>query len=339
MNKPRIAITMGDPAGIGPEVILKALSRRALRQRCEPILFGDLAWLRHTQKRALKRHAAGRLALASTSMGKSAIRVVDFGNAAHGAIHFGKESAAAGRASGEYISSAVDAVRHHFADALVTAPINKVSFRLGGWGEQFIGHTEMLAKLTGARDVGLMLIHGPLRAIHVTSHVALKDVAGLITVKRVSAAIRLAHAGVRALGISRPRIAVCGLNPHAGDGGLMGQEEERTIAPAIAACRKDGLRVHGPLAADTVWPLLLGGKFDVGVAMYHDQGQIPVKMHGFRVGKNATKSGGVNVTVGLPIIRTSPAHGTAFDLAGKGVASEESFVEAIELAIDMVRRA
>jgi 4-hydroxythreonine-4-phosphate dehydrogenase len=218
----------------------------------------------------------------------------------------------------------------------VTAPINKVSFRLGGWGKRFIGHTEMLAELTGSKEVGLMLVHGSLRAIHVTSHVPLKAVPALITRRRVTGSIRLADLGVRMMGIRGPRIAVCGLNPHAGDGGLMGHEEERAIAPAVAACRREGLRVDGPLPADTVWPFILAGRYDVAVAMYHDQGQIPIKMHGFRVGKNVTQSGGVNVTIGLPIIRTSPAHGTAFDIAGKGLASEESFVEALTLAARMV---
>lgn len=328
---------MGDPAGVGPEVILKALARPSVRRLCEAVIFGDRRWLARVQRTALKRHPASRLVLSGPETRRNAVRVIDFGNVPAAGIRFGIASEAGGRASGQYIATAVDAVRHRFADALVTAPIHKVSFRMGGWGKHYIGHTEMLAALTRSKEVGLMLVHGPLRAIHVTSHVPLKAVPALITVRRVASTIHLAEAGARMMGLSRPRIAVCGLNPHAGDGGLMGREEGQVITPAIASCRKEGLRVDGPFPADTVWPFLLAGRFDVAVAMYHDQGQIPVKMAAFHVGEKATHSGGVNVTVGLPMIRTAPAHGTAFDIAGRGLASEESLVEALELAARMAR--
>jgi 4-hydroxythreonine-4-phosphate dehydrogenase len=335
MRTPRLALTLGDPAGIGPEIILKALARPSVRRQAEFVVFGDLAWLRRTQVRALKRHPASRLRLSRTG-DRGTVRVIDFQNVP-ATLRVGRSSAAAGRASGAYIASAVDAVLHRFADGLVTAPIHKVSFRQGGWGKKFIGHTEMLAALTGAREVGLMLLHGPLRAVHVTSHVPLKDVPRLLTRSRIAATIRLANEGARALGIARPRIAVCGLNPHAGDGGLMGTEEGRVIAPAVAAARRAKLRVEGPMSPDLVWPFLAAGRFDVAVAMYHDQGQIPVKLSAFDARGGTTTSGGVNVTLGLTIVRTSPAHGTAFDIAGRGVASEASLVEAIEVAVRLVK--
>ncbi|MBV9080546.1 MAG: 4-hydroxythreonine-4-phosphate dehydrogenase PdxA [Elusimicrobia bacterium] len=302
---------MGDPAGIGPEIVLKALARPEVRRRCSAVVFGDRPWLERTARRlkipmTFQIHQVGALPTK---------------------IPIGRPSAAAGRASGEYIAAAVDAVRQGAADAVVTAPINKEAFYLGGWGKHFVGHTEMLAALAGGKSARLMLAHGRLRAVHVTSHIPLKKVAGSLTRAKILETIRVAHAGLKALGIARPRIAVCGLNPHAGDGGVLGNEEARLIAPAVRAARRAGLRADGPLSADVVWPMVKDGRYDAGVAMYHDQGQIAVKLQGI--------GGAVNLTLGLPMIRTSPAHGTAYDLAGRGTASEESMAEALLLAAHM----
>jgi 4-hydroxythreonine-4-phosphate dehydrogenase len=196
----------------------------------------------------------------------------------------------------------------------------------------------MLASLARAKNTALMLTDGLLRAVHVTSHVALRDVFKMLTKKKIMNTILLTHAGLVGLGIRRPRIAVCGLNPHAGDGGLFGNEEIRIIAPAVRACRAKGINVKGPLSADTVWPKVACGRYDAGVAMYHDQGQIAVKFQGFRISKKQTLSGGVNVTLGLPFVRTSPAHGTAYDIAGRGRASERSMIEATAAALAMAAR-
>ncbi len=297
--KPRIGITIGDPAGVGPEIVRKALHRPDVLQICVPVTFGDL------------------------------------GVPSNKSFRYGVATAANGKASGIYIEAAIQAALTKQIDAVVTAPINKQSFRMGGWGKKFTGHTEMFAKLTGARRVALMLVHGPLRAVHVTSHIPLKKVASALTVSRVLETILLTHQALRKMGIKNPRIAVCGLNPHAGDGGLLGKEERTVIAPAIRKAKQKKVRAEGPLSADTVWPLVRDGVYDAGVAMYHDQGQIPIKLSSFSsTGKN-TLVRGVNVTLGLPIVRTSVAHGTAYEIAGKGKASEESLVDAIKLAAKM----
>lgn len=316
---------MGDPAGVGPEILLKVLSHPILWRICRPIIFGSAARLAYVQKKVFKKSARFPLPV---------INLEGRGIEKH---PFGVSTAAAGRASGLYIQRAYDFVRRGIAAALVTLPINKKSFALGGWGRKYPGHTEMLAALTGTTDFALMLVAGPLRAIHVTSHIPLRAVAAKITRGRVIKTIQLAHQGLQSFGIGRPRVAVCGLNPHAGDGGRLGWEEEKIIFPAVRACAKKKIHVAGPFSADVVWPLVAGGKFDIGVAMYHDQGQIAVKLAGFRAGKgDLLQPGGVNVTIGLPIIRTSPAHGTAFEIAGQGVASEASLLEAVKTAVFLI---
>ncbi len=291
---------MGDPAGIGPEICRKVLRSSLLQKKCELVLVGDLDLARKIAK--------------------------------------GKPSAVAGRASGEYIQRAVEMTVKGVTQAIVTAPINKKSFLMGGWGKKYKGHTEMLAGLTQSSDVALMLVSGHLRAVHVTSHIALKEVAKNITTNRVQKTIQLAHRALQGLGIKKPRIGVSALNPHGGDDGIMGLEEQRTIRPAIEEEQKSGRDVTGPYSSDVLWPLVDSCKLDVGVAMYHDQGQIAVKLKGFGVDKKGRLApGGVNITLGLPLVRTSPAHGSAYDIAGKGVASEKSLLEAIDVAIDMVK--
>ncbi len=334
MRKPLIALTMGDPAGIGPEIILKAATRSDVRSRCFLVVFGDAAWLARNLLKLPPKHPAHRLTIAVINSPEDARRapdtilpVMDLANVPAAGVAFGKINAAAGRASGEYIDAAIRSALRGKVNAIVTAPVNKNSFSLGGWGKKFVGHTEMLAKLTGTKEARLMLVHGSLRAVHVTSHIPLSSVSSSVTRPRVLETIRITDAALRKMGISKPKIALCGLNPHAGDGGVLGTEEKRAIAPAVAAARSQGIRVDGPLSADTVWPLVLAKKYDVGIAMYHDQGQIAIKLQGM--------GGAVNVTLGLPIVRTSPAHGTAFDIAGRGVASEDSFVAATLMAAKM----
>ncbi len=240
----------------------------------------------------------------------------------------GRASAAGGRAALAAVTGATQLALDGFVDAIVTAPISKEAIRAAG--SPFPGHTEMLAALTKAKRHAMMLVGGPLRVSLATIHVPLAQVPSLITARGIRTVIELTWEAVRLFGLRRPRIAVCGLNPHAGEAGLMGDEERRVIAPAVRAMAKKGVPVSGPYPADTIFHRAARGEFAAVVAMYHDQGLGPLKTLAFDTG--------VNLTLGLPIIRTSVDHGTAFDIAGKGVASAESLLAAVELAATMARR-
>jgi 4-hydroxythreonine-4-phosphate dehydrogenase len=249
------------------------------------------------------------------------------------AFQFGVVSAPAGEAAFQSVRKAIDLAMNGFVDATVTGPINKES--LNKAGHAFSGHTEIFAHYTGTKDYSMMLAEGELRVVHVSTHVSLRRACELVTKERVLAVIKLAYAAMLDFGIEQPRVGVAGLNPHASDGGLFGTEERDEIAPAIEAARHLGIDAEGPVPPDTLYPKAAGGRYDIAVAMYHDQGHIPVKMAGFSwdKGKGGWKSvRGVNITLGLPIIRTSVDHGTAFDQAWKGTANEESMVEAIRYA-------
>jgi 4-hydroxythreonine-4-phosphate dehydrogenase len=288
--KPRIAITAGDPAGIGPEVAAKAAADPRVLAVCDPIVY---------HPRAASHVAPGVL------------------------------SADAGRAAYDVIVRAVDDAKRGEVDAIATAPVNKEAFRLAGL--EWNGHTDLLAHLTGARHVAMMFHSDALRVVLATVHIPLAEVPRALTQAVMERTIALTAQELPRFDKIAPRIAVCGLNPHAGEHGLFGQEEAAAIAPAIAACRARGVDVSGPFPADTVFVRAHRGDFDVVVACYHDQGLIPVKLLAF--GK------AVNVTLGLPIIRTSVDHGTAFDIAGKGVADAESMVSAVLLAARLARAA
>src|SRR5437762_1575734 len=286
--KPRIAITCGDPAGIGPEVASRAAADPRVLGVCEPVLFG-----------------------------------ADTG----ATFAPGVLSAEAGRAAYDAVVRAVDAAMKREVDAIATAPVNKEAFRLAGlpWS----GHTDLLAHLTGAGQVAMMFHSDVLRVVLATVHMALADVPRALTTRLFDATIDLTARELPRFGMARPRIAVAGLNPHAGEHGLFGCEEQTIIAPAIAACRARGIDVAGPFPADTVFVRARRGDFDVVVACYHDQGLIPVKLVAF--------GQAVNVTLGLPIVRTSVDHGTAFDIAGKGVADPGSMIAAVLLAARLAR--
>ncbi len=327
-ERPLLAITMGDPAGIGPEVVLKALHHVEVYQRCRPLVVGD--------RRILAR-AAGWLdipppvydAVQDPGSGRytpGVITLIDLANADPEEIPPGKVSAAAGRAAVEYVMRACDLAMTGEVDAMVTAPLNKEAMHLAGF--RYAGHTELLTERTGASRVTMLLVGPTLRVVHVSTHVSLQEAIRRVTRERVEEVIGLAHRSCLALGIEAPRIAVAGLNPHAGEGGLFGDEEAREIAPAIEAARSRGMNVSGPLPPDTVFLRAVKGEFDIVVAMYHDQGHIPMKLLAF--------DSGVNVSIGLPIIRTSVDHGTAFDIAGTGQAREDSLLAAIDVAVQMV---
>ncbi|MHB8172839.1 MAG: 4-hydroxythreonine-4-phosphate dehydrogenase PdxA [Nitrospirota bacterium] len=329
--RPVLAITMGDPAGIGPEIILKALNVKAVVDCCRPVIIGNLKVLEDargplplgTQRTLVKVTEPGMQA----SDGAAQVVDVDPGFIP---LAPGKPTAAAGHISVACIRKAVQLALDKKVDAVVTAPITKETLKMAGY--PYPGHTELLAELTGAKDYAMMLTGGAdggqdLRVVLATIHVALRDVPGLVKKERVIRAIRLAEKACRMMGVSGPRVAVCGLNPHAGEGGLFGDEEITEISPACIEARNAGINVFGPLPADTLFHRAYKGDFDAVVAMYHDQGLGPLKMFAF--------GNAVNVTLGLPIIRTSVDHGTAYDIAGKGIASPNSLVEAIRLAARM----
>lgn len=324
--RPLLAITIGDPAGIGPEVVLKALDHAGVYERCRPLVIGD--------RRILER-AGGWLGqdldieivtvTANGSYVPSRLTLLDLENAPSEQCPVGEETAAAGAAAVEYVFRACDLALQDEVDAIVTAPLNKAAMNLAGY--HYAGHTELLTERTGAQKVSMLLIGPNLRIVHVSTHVALSEAIARVTPKRVEEVIQIAHDACRALGIERPRIAVAGLNPHASEGGLFGDEEARRIVPAIDAARARGLDVSDPQPPDTVFLRATKGIYDIVVAQYHDQGHIPMKLLAF--------DSGVNVSYGLPIIRTSVDHGTAFDIAGKGIASESSMLAAIDVAIQM----
>lgn len=328
-NRPLLAITLGDPAGIGPEIIVKALHHAAIYDQCRPLVIGD----RRMLARAMTWVEGAALPLdvivdpAEGQYQPGVIALLDLQNADPAAIQPGQVSAAAGRAAVEYVLRACDMTMANVTAAVVTAPLNKEAMNLAGY--HYAGHTELLADRTGAERVSMLLTGPTLRVVHVSTHVALEEAIRRVTQKRVEEVIDLAQRSCQALGISHPRIAVAGLNPHASEGGLFGNQEAQEIQPAIARARARGLQVTDPQPPDTVFLRAVKGDYDIVVAMYHDQGHIPMKLLAF--------DSGVNVSMGLPIIRTSVDHGTAFDIAGTGKAREESLLEAIKVAVQMVQ--
>ena len=324
MDMKRIAITQGDPAGIGPEVIVKALSSREVRRCCRAIVIGNADTVEEAVRRSGLRL---RVRPVSTAAGlDSAPGII---NVLHVSSRRSsmkcRPSVSAGRAVVRYIEKAVDCAVQREVDAIVTGPISKESLKMAGYG--WPGHTELLAELTDAKDAAMMFVSKRLRLILCTIHIPLRKVPGKITEPLVLRTIRCAQKGMAMLGRGAPRIAVAGLNPHGGEAGIMGDEEGRIILPAVKKAQREGLDVSGPFPPDVVFHKAWNGEFDIIVCMYHDQGLIPFKMLAFDTG--------VNVTVGLPIIRTSPDHGTAFDIAWKNRASPSSMIEAIKLAAKM----
>jgi 4-phospho-D-threonate 3-dehydrogenase / 4-phospho-D-erythronate 3-dehydrogenase len=337
---PLLGITMGDPAGVGPEIIGRALAEPRVTRASRCVVIGDAS----TMRAALALIGSPRAVRALESVadcrgGAHEVECLDLKNVDLATLPRARVSAAAGRAAYEYVEAAVRLAQTKEIDGIVTAPINKEA--LAAAGVPHSGHTEILAKLSGTRDFAMLLMGKELRVIHVTTHVALRRVPDLVTRERVLRVIRLAGQTVRSLGIARPRIAVAGLNPHAGEEGLFGDEEQTSIIPAVEEARGDGLLVFGPLPADTLFSRARGGEFDIVVAMYHDQGHVPVKTLGFTYDERTqrwTGLSGVNITVGLPFLRVSVDHGTAFDRAWKAIANPESMIEAIEVAAAMLGR-
>jgi 4-hydroxythreonine-4-phosphate dehydrogenase len=322
MSLPTIAITMGDAAGIGPEIIMKALARAEVRAICRPLVIGD------ARRLALAGKIVGsQLGIVTRATPREAqyapatVECIDLALVPQD-LPFGATSALAGEA-------AFRCIEPGDAQAICTAPLSKEALHAAG--HRYPGHTELLAALTGTPEVSMMLVAPKLRVIHVTTHMGLLDAIERIDAPLVERVIARAHETLRRAGIAKPRIGVCGINPHAGENGLFGRGEEATkIEPAVSNARARGWNVAGPLPADTLFYLAARGDYDIVVAMYHDQGHGPIKVLGLEAG--------VNITVGLPVIRTSVDHGTAFDIAGKGIADERSLVEALRQAAALATR-
>ncbi|MDR0403730.1 MAG: 4-hydroxythreonine-4-phosphate dehydrogenase PdxA [Treponema sp.] len=338
----KLGITAGDPAGIGAEVAVKALERRELYDKCVPLLIGDRAVIEDALKIRGGSFRLRRVDTPEQARGEyGLVDLLDMKSPASdgspgGTVEYGKVSARYGEAAFRYIKKAAELALEGRIAALVTGPINKEALNLAG--HHYAGHTEILADLTKTRDYAMLLCCGPLRVVHVTTHVSLVKAVELVKAPRIFRVIQLAREGLRLLGCSAPRIAVAGLNPHASENGLFGGEEKLEIVPAVEQARSEGIDIEGPLPPDTVFVKAMGGQFDGVIAMYHDQGHIPLKLAGFTLdtsGDAKTRVSGVNCSLGLPIIRTSVDHGTAFDRAGKNCSSEQSMVEAIETALIM----
>lgn len=329
MSLPTVAITMGDPSGIGPEIIMKAMARDDVHALCRPLVIGDAERLRAAGRIVHCSLAVDAFAnVAEARFASNRVQCIDL-RLVPSDHPFGKVSAVSGEAAYRYVARAVEIVASGFAQAICTAPLSKEA--LYAAGHKYPGHTELLAALTGTPEVSMMLVAPKLRVIHVTTHMGLIDAIERIDAGLVERTIARAHATLARAGVSSPRIGVCGVNPHAGEGGLFGRGEEASkIEPAVAACQARGWDVKGPLPADTLFFLAARGDFDIVVAMYHDQGHGPVKVLGLEAG--------VNITVGLPVIRTSVDHGTAFDIAGKGIADERSLVEALKQAATLAAK-
>ncbi|MFQ6067143.1 MAG: 4-hydroxythreonine-4-phosphate dehydrogenase PdxA [bacterium] len=328
-GKPIVGITMGDAAGIGPEIIVRAFVSPEVRRLCRPLVVGDSATIQDAlnitridvKVEEIERVADARFA-------KGVIEVLDLHNIDHGAFLKGRVDPVFGKAAFEYIRRAVDLALSGKIQAIVTAPLNKESLNKAGY--HYSGHTEILAELCGVKEVCMMLIVGNLRVAHVSGHLPLTEACRAVKKERVLTVIRLGFEAVKKLGIPEPSVAVAGLNPHAGEMGLFGREEITEILPAVKEARSQGMNVAGPIPPDTVFYRAKDGEFDLVIAMYHDQGHIPLKLWDF--------SGGVSITLGLPLIRTSVDHGTAFDRAGRGTASPKSLIAAIRLATQLVNQ-
>ena len=333
---PQLAITMGDPAGIGPEIIVKAC--KALESRLRTGALRLLVIGANTSLQAAGRALGIEIAIPQVSEDETCWPALACLQACPEGelIQPGVLSASGGRFAYHAVKRGVQLAEAGRVHAIVTAPLNKEALNKAGY--HFSGHTDMLAELTGARGSVMMLAHGNMRVSHVTTHVALADVPSRLTPARLRYVIERTVEALVALDVPRRRIAIAGLNPHCGEGGLFGREDIEVTTPAVAAAVADGFDVVGPVPGDTIFVKLRAGQYDAVIAMYHDQGHIPVKLLGFQVDPatgvwNALS--GVNITLGLPIVRTSVDHGTAFDIAGKGIANELSLIEAIEYAIKL----
>jgi 4-hydroxythreonine-4-phosphate dehydrogenase len=322
MDAPLIAVTMGDPAGIGPEIVAKTFADPGFRDENRALVIGDPAILERAAKLLELSLRVNEISEPEeAAFEPDTVDVLAVGELPED-LPFGELDARAGDAAFRYVESATKLASAGRVGVIATAPLNKEAMHLAG--HKYPGHTEILAELTGTEDYAMMLVTGELKVIHVSTHVSLREAIERVRPERELAVIRLAHGALRKLGVENPKVAVAGLNPHAGENGLFGTEDAERIAPAVEEARGEGIEATGPWPPDTVLMRARRGEFDVVVVQYHDQGHIPVKLMGFDTG--------VNVTVGLPFFRTSVDHGTAFDIAGTGKADHASMQAALDLA-------
>jgi len=334
-QKPIIGITMGDVTGIGPEIAAKALADPETYKMCSPLVIGDAQAMKQAieeiAKVHLKLHPIKSVSQAKFEFGTA--DVLDLENIDMKGFVHGKVNAMAGKASVEYVQKGVELALAKKIDAVVTGPIHKEAINAGGY--HYAGHTEILADLTKTKDYSMLLVDRDFRVAHVTTHCSMREACDRIRKPRVFTVIKLLNETLKRMGIKEPRIAVAGLNPHSGEGGMFGREEIEEISPAIVEAKGMGIQVDGPVPPDTIFAKLKGKQYDGVVAMYHDQGHIPTKVLGFDLDVKTmtyTSVAGVNITMGLPIIRTSVDHGTAYGKAGKGRANPQSLMDAIKLA-------
>lgn len=337
MKLPILAITMGDPAGIGPEIVVRALNHKETYNQCRPIVTGDAEVIRLAVKAlglSIKVNAIKKVQDALFKYG--CIDVYDLACIDMSTFEFGKVSPQCGNAAFVSIRKAIDLAMNNEVDGTVTAPLNKEALNLAG--HHFDGHTEIYATFTQTKKYAMLLADEFLRVIHVSTHVSLREACDRVKKERIIEVTELIHDACIQFGIDNPRIGIAGLNPHSSDNGLFGWEEEKEIIPAVNELGKKGFNVDGPIPPDTLFAKAKCGQFDGCVAMYHDQGHIPFKVVGFNWNKETGKMDsvkGVNITLGLPIIRVSVDHGTAFDVAGKGIASEDAMMLSIDYATRM----
>lgn len=334
-----VGITMGDPASIGPEITVKALANKAVYDKCNPLVVGDACVMEEAVKivgkeNEIKINKISNVEDALFQVGT--IDVYDMGLVNIADLKRGEVSEMAGNAAFQYVKKVIELAMSNEIDATVTNALNKEAINLAG--HHYSGHTEIYADFTNTNKYTMMLAHENLRVVHVSTHVSLREACDRVKKDRVLEVIRIANQACKELGIENPKIGVAGLNPHSGENGMFGREEIDEIIPAINLANEEGIDAQGPVPPDTVFSKARGGWYDIVVAMYHDQGHIPLKVVGFVYNQKEQKwdaVAGVNITLGLPIIRTSVDHGTAFDQAGKGIANELSLTNAIEYAIVM----
>lgn len=339
MNRPILGITMGDPVSIGPEISVKALSNPGLYEKCRPLIVGDAKVMENAVKIVgmegrIRIHAVKAVEDALFEAGT--IDVYDLDLVDMDQLVFGKVSKMGGETAFQCVKTVIELAMAGKVDATVTNALNKEAINLAG--HHYSGHTEIYADFTGTDKYTMLLAHENLRVVHVSTHVSLREACDRVKKQRVLDVIRIANDACKALGIREPKVGVAGLNPHCGENGLFGREEIEEITPAVEAAQAEGINVTGPVAPDTIFSKARGGWFDIVVAMYHDQGHIPLKVVGFVYNdekKEWNAVAGVNITLGLPIIRTSVDHGTAFGHAGKGNANELSLINAIDYAITL----
>lgn len=327
-EKPYVAITMGDPAGIGSEVTAKALTDRKIYEECRPFVIGNSDAMADASQLIGSYHQINVIQTLEDVKGQyGTLDILDIGNLEYSTIIPGQVSAASGKASVEWILKAGELASSGQVQAVVTAPINKEASNLAGHKD--IGHMEIFQRQTGAQEVATMLIAKTLRVVHLTTHRSLRIACDYVTKDNVLAKIKLTHANFQEWGFKSPRIGIAALNPHASDGGLLGDEEEIQIQPAVEKAKRLGINANGPVPPDTIFTQALNGRYDVIIAMYHDQGHIAIKVHDWKRS--------ISVNLGLPFVRTSVDHGTAFDISGKGIAHHESMLESIRVAVSLAK--